>query len=53
MAARLTRGLAAGDVLLLHDGNGAVAPDGRPVVLSALPKVLAALAERGLQGVAI
>jgi peptidoglycan/xylan/chitin deacetylase (PgdA/CDA1 family) len=53
LAARLTRGLAGGDVLLLHDGSGAIAPDGRPVVLSALPKVLAALAERGLQGVAI
>lgn len=51
VAARLVRGLAAGDVLLLHDGAGARAAGGRPVVLEALPTVLAALAERGLRSV--
>ena len=41
--------LAAGDILLLHDGHAAVAPDGRPVVLSVLPQVLAACRRRGLK----
>ncbi|HEX7184251.1 MAG TPA: polysaccharide deacetylase family protein [Thermoanaerobaculia bacterium] len=52
VAARLLRGLAAGDVLLLHDG-GSVARDrhGRPVVLEALPRVLDAMAARGLRSV--
>ena len=50
VAARLLRGLAAGDILLLHDGHGA--RDGRPpVVLEALPIVLAALRARGLKPV--
>jgi peptidoglycan/xylan/chitin deacetylase (PgdA/CDA1 family) len=51
VAGRLTAGLAAGDVLLLHDGDGARTSGGRPVVLDALPTVLAALAERGLTSV--
>ena len=38
--ARLTRDLAAGDILLLHDGNAATAPGGRPVVLEVLPALL-------------
>lgn len=37
---RLLRGLAARDILLLHDGHAAGAADGRPVVLDALPRVL-------------
>ncbi len=45
---RLLKGLAAGDVLLLHDGNAARGPGGRPVVLEVLPRLLAAAAERGL-----
>ena len=48
---RLTAGLAAGDVLLLHDGAAAAAAGGRPVVLEALPAVLDALAEGGLRAV--
>lgn len=51
VADRLTAGLAAGDVLLLHDGCGARGAAGRPVVLDALPPVLAALAGRGLSSV--
>jgi peptidoglycan/xylan/chitin deacetylase (PgdA/CDA1 family) len=43
--ARLTRGLAAGDVLLLHDSS--------PVVLEVLPALLDALAARGLKSVAL
>lgn len=53
VAGRLLRGLAAGDVLLLHDGGAARTADGRPVALAALPRVLAAIADRGLSAVAI
>ncbi|HUZ63121.1 MAG TPA: polysaccharide deacetylase family protein, partial [Acetobacteraceae bacterium] len=51
--ARLRRGLAAGDVLLLHDGGAARAPDGRAVVLAVLPDLLMALAGRGLRSVTL
>ena len=37
----LLRGLQAGAILLLHDGNAARAPDGTPVILEVLPSVLA------------
>lgn len=40
---RLLGGLGAGDVLLLHDGNSARAPGGRPVVLEVLPELLEAI----------
>jgi peptidoglycan/xylan/chitin deacetylase (PgdA/CDA1 family) len=40
---RLTRGLAAGDILLLHDGHCARDAQGRPVVLTVLPALLAEL----------
>ena len=42
VASRLLEGFAAGDILLLHDGNSARTPEGRPVVLEVLPRVLAA-----------
>lgn len=48
---RLLGGLGPGDVLLLHDGRAARTPGGRPVVLEALPRVLEALAGRGLAAV--
>jgi peptidoglycan-N-acetylglucosamine deacetylase len=51
VARRLTRSLAAGDVLLLHDGGAARTAQGRPVVLEALPAILAALDEQGLKSV--
>ncbi|HXO20357.1 MAG TPA: polysaccharide deacetylase family protein [Thermoanaerobaculia bacterium] len=51
IAADLLRGLAAGDVLLLHDGSAARAPGGAPVVLEALPRVLDGIAARGLRAV--
>ena len=47
--ARLTRGLAAGDVLLMHDGRCARAPDGGAAVLAVLPKLLGVLAANGLK----
>jgi peptidoglycan/xylan/chitin deacetylase (PgdA/CDA1 family) len=39
--ARLARGLAAGDILLAHDGNAARAEDGSAVLLAVLPELLA------------
>ncbi|MCB1054627.1 MAG: polysaccharide deacetylase family protein, partial [Acidobacteria bacterium] len=45
---RLLSDLAAGDVLLLHDGNAATSPGGRPVVLEVLPALLEALRNRSL-----
>jgi len=53
VARRLTAGLAPGEILLLHDGGSARTPAGRPVVLEVLPRVLDALAHRGLAGVAL
>lgn len=45
---RLTRGLAAGDILLLHDGHCARDAQGRPVILSVLPALLAELRRQQL-----
>jgi peptidoglycan/xylan/chitin deacetylase (PgdA/CDA1 family) len=50
---RLTAGLAPGDILLLHDGHSAVMPDGRPVALAVLPKLLDVLAQRGLKSTSL
>jgi peptidoglycan/xylan/chitin deacetylase (PgdA/CDA1 family) len=50
IAARLLRGLAPGDVLLLHDGS-TLHDGGNPVVLEALPRVLDGLSSRGLRSV--
>jgi peptidoglycan-N-acetylglucosamine deacetylase len=45
---RLTRGLSAGDILLLHDGNCARDAQSRPVILTVLPALLAELRRQGL-----
>lgn len=45
---RLTRDLAAGDILLLHDHHAARTPQGRPVLLDVLPPLLATLRAQGL-----
>lgn len=50
---RLTRGLAAGDILLLHDRGSAIAPSGRPVVLEVLPALLDRLNETNLKAVTL
>lgn len=50
---RLLRNLAAGDILLLHDGNAARAPDGTPLILLVLPRLLDELASRGLRPVTL
>lgn len=46
--AQLTDGLAAGDIVLLHDRHGAAMADGRPVVLAALPLLLQRIRAAGL-----
>jgi peptidoglycan/xylan/chitin deacetylase (PgdA/CDA1 family) len=50
---RLTRGLAAGDILLLHDRGSATAPSGQPVVLEVLPVLLQRLHDTGLKAVTL
>jgi peptidoglycan/xylan/chitin deacetylase (PgdA/CDA1 family) len=50
---RLTVGISAGDVLLLHDGGSARGADGRPVVLTVLPLLLREIAARGLRAVSL
>jgi peptidoglycan/xylan/chitin deacetylase (PgdA/CDA1 family) len=51
--ARLTRDLAAGDILLMHDGNSARTAAGGPVILEALPRLLATFQAAGLRSVTI
>jgi peptidoglycan/xylan/chitin deacetylase (PgdA/CDA1 family) len=51
IAGRLLRGLAAGDVLLLHDGSPAADRRGQPVVLAALDRLLDGLEAHGLRAV--
>ena len=53
VSAQLARGLAAGDILLLHDGNGATTARGRAVVLEALPQLLEHIARAGLRPVTL
>lgn len=51
---RLGRNLAAGDVLMLHDGNCAREPGaGGAVVLPVLERLLGEMADRGLSGVGL
>jgi peptidoglycan/xylan/chitin deacetylase (PgdA/CDA1 family) len=52
IAARVTRGVAAGSVLLLHDADEYSSPGSWRRTVGALPQVLEALARRGLQPVA-
>lgn len=51
--ARLTRGLAAGDILMLHDGHAARSASGVPVLLEVLPPLMAAIRDRGLAAVTL
>ena len=50
---RLSRGLAAGDILLLHDGHGAAGGRADAVILQVLPALLDLLRERSLRAVAL
>lgn len=51
--ARLTRGLGAGDILLLHDGHAQRDAERKPVVLQVLPLLLEALRQQGLTPVTL
>jgi peptidoglycan/xylan/chitin deacetylase (PgdA/CDA1 family) len=51
--ARLTRGLAAGDILLFHDAGSRMAPSGRPVALEVLPLLLRRIEQAGLRTVTL
>ncbi len=53
MLARLGKGLAAGDILLLHDGHAARTNAGRALVLEVLPTLLAQAAEADLRAVTL
>ena len=46
---RLTRGLADGDILLLHDATAKADGDGVPVVLTVLPRLIERIAAAGLR----
>jgi peptidoglycan/xylan/chitin deacetylase (PgdA/CDA1 family) len=48
---RLTRGLSAGDILLLHDGHAARDAAGEPVLLAVLPPLIAQCRAAGLRPV--
>lgn len=50
---RLMSGLAAGDILLLHDGHCARTAAGQPVVLQVLPELLGRLKQAGLRCVTL
>lgn len=50
---KLTRGLGAGDILLMHDGNAALTGNGMPVILEVLPRLLDALTGAGLTPVTL
>ncbi|MEP6789725.1 MAG: polysaccharide deacetylase family protein [Ramlibacter sp.] len=50
---RLLKGLRAGDILLLHDGNCARTAAGEPVILAVLPRLLEQLAQAGLRPVTL
>lgn len=51
--ARLVRDLAAGDILLLHDGNAARTSSGQPLILEVLPRLLLDLDTAGLHSVTL
>ena len=50
---RLTHQLAAGDILLLHDGNAARTPTGETLIEIVLPRLLNAIRVRGLTPVTL
>ena len=50
---KLLRGLRAGAILLVHDGNAARTSDGVPVILAVLPAVVAAAAAANLRFVTL
>jgi peptidoglycan/xylan/chitin deacetylase (PgdA/CDA1 family) len=53
VAATLLEGLAAGDILLLHDGHAARGSNGTPVALAVLPRLFDAARRQGLRFVTL
>jgi peptidoglycan/xylan/chitin deacetylase (PgdA/CDA1 family) len=53
VCAELERGLAAGDILMLHDGHSARTPEGVPVVLEVLPRLIERIRRQGLMPVTL
>jgi peptidoglycan/xylan/chitin deacetylase (PgdA/CDA1 family) len=53
VAQRLLDGLAARDILLLHDGNAARTASGEPAIVAVLPRVLETAHARGLRFVTL
>jgi peptidoglycan-N-acetylglucosamine deacetylase len=51
--ARLTHHLAAGDIVLLHDGNAALTTRQQPIVLEVLPALLRQFSQAGLHCVSL
>ena len=51
--ARLTRGLRAGDILLLHDGHAARNAAGVPLALEVLPRLIESVQHAGLRPVTL
>jgi len=49
----LTRGIRAGDILLLHDGHAGRTPSGSPLILEVLPRLLQGLESAGLTAVTL
>jgi peptidoglycan-N-acetylglucosamine deacetylase len=50
---RLLRDFAAGDILLLHDGNAAQGLDKTPVILNVLPRLIDAIHSKGMRCVTL
>lgn len=50
---RLTHGLSAGDILLLHDGHAARTPSGEALIVVVLPKLLETIRAHGLTPVTL
>ncbi len=49
----LTHNLKGGDILLLHDGSAARTPQGKPVILDVLPRLLDNIAQSNLHSVTL
>lgn len=50
---KLIGNLKAGSILLLHDGNAAISPQGTPVILAVLPDLILAAKRQGLHFVTL
>jgi len=53
VARRLLDGLAARDILLLHDGNAALTAAGKPLILAVLPRIVEAARRHKLRFVTL